>query len=99
MVTNLTSPPPEFAFQRSRSETDYAEFSWTTKEQGLILSGFSFGYVSTQILGGYLAQIYGGKWVVGFSNLGCGLVRDRIQFINKHSASKFSMNIVVGLIN
>ena len=38
------------------------------------MSGFSFGYVTTQILGGYLAQIYGGKWVVGLSNLGCGLV-------------------------
>ena len=85
MVTNLTRAPPKFAFQRSRSETDYAEFSWTTKEQGLILSGFSFGYVSTQILGGYLAQIYGGKWVVGFSNLGCGLVRYIQDSIHKKS--------------
>ena len=68
-------------FQRSRTETDYAEFSWTTKEQGLILSGFSFGYVTTQVLGGYLAQTYGGKWVVGLSNLGCGLVSVALPWI------------------
>lgn len=73
--------PSPMCFQRSRTETDYAEFSWTTKEQGLILSGFSFGYVTTQVLGGYLAQIYGGKWVVGLSNLGCGLVSVALPWI------------------
>ena len=55
-------------------ETDYAEFNWTIKEQGLVLSGFSLGYVMTQVLGGYLDAWYGGKWVLGFSALGSGLI-------------------------
>ena len=34
-----------------------------------MLSGFSYGYFATQVLGGLLAQKYGGKWVYVFS---CG---------------------------
>ena len=49
-------------FQRN-FEQDYGQFEWTVKEQGLVLSGFSMGYVLTQILGGYLDQWFGGKWV------------------------------------
>ena len=44
-------------------ESGYAEFDWSIKEQGLVLSGFSFGYFCTQILGSYLDARYGGKWV------------------------------------
>ena len=51
-----------FEFQRN-FEQDYAQFNWTVKEQGLVLSGFSVGYVLTQILGGYLDAWFGGKWV------------------------------------
>ena len=50
------------SFQRN-FEQDYGQFEWTVKEQGLVLSGFSMGYVLTQILGGYLDQWFGGKWV------------------------------------
>ena len=31
-----------------------------------ILGGFSYGYICTQLLGGILAERYGGKWVIGF---------------------------------
>ena len=55
-------------------ESGYAEFDWTIKEQGLVLSGFSLGYVMTMVLGSYLDARYGGKWVLGFSALGTGLI-------------------------
>ena len=41
------------------------EFYWSSVQQGYILGGFSYGYVCTQILGGILAERYGGKWVIG----------------------------------
>ncbi len=41
------------------------EFFWDSQLQGLILGGFSYGYVTTQILGGYLSENYGGKWIFG----------------------------------
>lgn len=38
------------------------------------MSGFSFGFFTTQLLGGVLAERYGAKWVVGFSVLIVGLL-------------------------
>ena len=55
-------------------EQDYGEFDWTVQEQGIVLSGFSVGYVLTQIPGGYLDAYLGGKWVLGLGALGSGLV-------------------------
>ncbi|RZF40673.1 hypothetical protein LSTR_LSTR012774 [Laodelphax striatellus] len=41
------------------------EFPWDREIQGLILSSFFYGYIATQILGGYLACHYGGKRLFG----------------------------------
>jgi len=36
-------------------------FNWDEQTQGLVLGGFFYGYTTTQILGGTLAQKVGGK--------------------------------------
>ncbi|XP_066582739.1 sialin [Prorops nasuta] len=41
------------------------EFNWDSKTQGLVLSSFFYGYLSTQLLGGWLAARIGGKRVFG----------------------------------
>ena len=46
-----------------------ADFGWNAEEQGRILSSFFVGYLLTQILGGWLAERFGGKVV-----LGCGVI-------------------------
>lgn len=48
----------------SQTSSD-GEFFWDAAQQGLVLSAFSYGYVATQIPGGFLAENYGGKWVFG----------------------------------
>ncbi|XP_021183240.1 putative inorganic phosphate cotransporter [Helicoverpa armigera] len=47
------------------AEKPYAIFDWDEKTQGLILSGFYYGYAATQVPGGYLAEKFGGKWTLG----------------------------------
>ncbi|KAK0182538.1 hypothetical protein PV327_000667 [Microctonus hyperodae] len=42
-----------------------AEFDWDTKLQGVVLSSFFYGYISTQLLGGWLSARIGGKRVFG----------------------------------
>lgn len=37
------------------------EFPWNRQTQGVILGSFFYGYILTQILGGWLACRYGGK--------------------------------------
>ena len=41
-------------------------FNWDMKTQGLILGAFFYGYTTTQILGGTLAQKIGGKVLMMF---------------------------------
>lgn len=50
------------------------EFDWDKKTSGMILSSFFYGYIGSQILGGYLASRYGGKRVVFVTILGSALL-------------------------
>ncbi|CAF1352641.1 unnamed protein product [Adineta ricciae] len=54
---NSTKPPPEY------------EFDWEPSKQGLILGAFFYGYITTQIIGGNLAEKFGAKWIFGGSIL------------------------------
>ena len=48
----------------SDGTTSYEQdFNWDTKEQGLVLSSFFYGYILTQFLGGYIASRIGGNLV------------------------------------
>ncbi|EYB80939.1 hypothetical protein Y032_0396g672 [Ancylostoma ceylanicum] len=40
------------------------EFEWSKALQGQILGAFFWGYILTQVLGGYLAAHFGGKLVI-----------------------------------
>ena len=42
-----------------------ADFSWSPEEQGRVLSSFFVGYLLTQVAGGWLAERFGGKIVLG----------------------------------
>ncbi len=41
-----------------------AEYGWDDRTQGFVLSSFFLGYLVTQILGGWLANRYGGKAIL-----------------------------------
>ena len=43
----------------------HGEFEWSKVLQGNILSAFYIGYIVTQIPGGWLANKFGGKHVMG----------------------------------
>ena len=45
------------------------QFEWSEFQIGIILSSFYFGYMFTLIVGGYLADKYGGKKVLGYGLL------------------------------
>ena len=49
------------------------QFSWSEAQVGIVFSSFYFGYMFTMILGGYLADKYGGKYVLGFGVLAWSL--------------------------
>lgn len=45
------------------------EFQWDQTTRGIVLSSFFYGYLATQVLGGWLADRYGGKVILGFGVL------------------------------
>ncbi|RZB41338.1 MFS 1 and/or Sugar tr domain containing protein [Asbolus verrucosus] len=45
--------------------TTKPEFDWDSKTQGLVLSSFFYGYITTQLFGGWLSARIGGKRVFG----------------------------------
>ncbi|EYB80952.1 hypothetical protein Y032_0396g676 [Ancylostoma ceylanicum] len=54
----------EFAVSDERSNKISGEFEWSKTVQGQILGAFFWGYLGSQILGGYLASRFGGKLIV-----------------------------------
>lgn len=44
-------------------------YNWDSETQGWILGSFFYGYILTQIPGGYLAGRFGPKWLLGFGIL------------------------------
>lgn len=38
-------------------------FTWNTKERGFALAAFFYGYFTTQFIGGYVSNRFGGKLV------------------------------------
>ncbi|KAG7308789.1 hypothetical protein JYU34_006023 [Plutella xylostella] len=45
------------------------EFNWSAEQQSIILGSFFYGYVLTQVPGGRIAEIFGGKLVYGIGVL------------------------------
>ena len=41
------------------------EFTWDARAQGSVMSAFFLGYVLLQVPAGWLADRWGGKWVLG----------------------------------
>ena len=42
-----------------------SDFDWDEKTNGVILGMFFYGYVLTQVPGGRMAELVGGKWLFG----------------------------------
>lgn len=68
------------------------EFNWDSTQQGLIFGAFFYGYVLTQIPGGWVAENYGGTRMYGL-----GVLCTAILTMLTPVAASFGANAVVAL--
>nr|XP_057914003.1 sialin [Doryrhamphus excisus] len=61
--------PPHISPSRPKRNHTASVYDWDTETQGWILGSFFYGYILTQIPGGYLAGRFGSKWLLGFGIL------------------------------
>ncbi|KAG8185457.1 hypothetical protein JTE90_022388 [Oedothorax gibbosus] len=45
------------------------DYLWSPSIQGVVLGAYFYGYVCTQVIGGRMSEVVGGKWVIGLSIL------------------------------
>lgn len=69
---NLTSLSQEDAKYQKEDENN--GFDWDEYTRGIVMSAFSYGYLTTQILGGRLTEYFGVKKVYGFSLFGTAVL-------------------------
>ncbi len=50
------------------------DFDWNSKERGVVLSAFFYGYITTQLMGGFMAPIVGAGRLYGLSSFFTGLL-------------------------
>lgn len=74
MVNSTVNPEPNVSdacplLSNHTSEAKEGPFLWDPTIQGQILASFFYGYIVTQIPGGFLAGKYGAKWPFGIGVL------------------------------
>jgi len=70
---------------------------WSDTSQGIVLSAFYWGYIVTQIPGGWLAVRYGGKLVFGWGLVWASLVTIIWPFTTDNFALTVFIRVVTGL--
>jgi len=74
------------------------EFEWSKELRGHVLSSFFYGYLFTQVLGGWLASQYGGKPVFGTGILITVIATVLVPVAARaHVALLIALRVIMGL--
>ncbi|XP_064638978.1 sialin-like [Lineus longissimus] len=90
---------PQNIQNQTNSTAKDGEFVWDAETQGIINGAFSYGYIVTQIPGGWLADKIGGKHVMGTGIFGMGILTILIPVAARLSLYAFiALRVVQGLV-
>lgn len=78
----------------SMTDENTGEFDWNSKQQGLVLSSFFYGYIMTQLPGGMLAKNFPAHHVFGFAIGICAL----LTLVTPVMAINLEMMIVIRVL-
>jgi len=89
-----TCPAPVIPANSTDDDNDNGDFKfdWDTDTQSMVLGCFFYGYVLTQMPGGTLAEIFGGKWIFGI-----GILMTSIFTVIMPWAAKTDLRLLVAV--
>nr|CAB3266122.1 sialin [Phallusia mammillata] len=90
-VVNHTAKDACPASSHHRNMTG-GEFNWDAHDKGLVLGAFFYGYITTQLPGGYLAGKFGGKWLFG-----CGVMCTAVLTLLTPIAARYSFHLLIAV--
>lgn len=74
-------------------------FDWDKKDQGLLLSSYFYGYIVPNLLGGSLAEIYGGRIVIFIAIFLSAFITALSPFAaNDNFVYMFIMRLILGIL-
>ncbi|XP_031574047.1 solute carrier family 17 member 9-like [Actinia tenebrosa] len=74
------------------------ELNWDKRESGLVLSSFFWGYLITQIPGGFLSDVYGAEKLVMWAIIGCSVTTMVIPIVTSSALSILSFASPLALV-
>lgn len=100
MLLSSTSCIPRAATNSNRISTftifflcfQDGEFIWSQNEQANILAAFFYGYFITQIPGGRIAELFGGKWLFGI-----GILVPSVLTLLTPAAARLGYGVLIAL--
>ena len=98
MVKNNVSDTSANNSQTEVPQTCPTKFQWSPFLQGQVLASFSYGYVTTQIIGGRLAEKYGIRKVYGGSLFMTGVITFLLPMAaNHHVYALMALRVLQGI--
>lgn len=100
-TSNGDCPHPDDLVSNNKTLQRVEEFNWSADQQSQVLAVFYYGYVISQLPGGYIAQRFGSKLIVGWILLSSSILCSASPFLARYDvraliAGRFFMGLFQG---
>lgn len=97
IIIAMTKSVGQNATMVGNSSDDH--FNWSKKEEGLLLSAYFYGYIFPNLLGGFLAERFGGRIVIFIGLFTSALITGLSPFAaNDNFMFMFASRLVLGVM-
>lgn len=99
IIAMTKSVSPNVTMMGNSSDVVDDHFNWSKKEEGLLLSAYFYGYIFPNLLGGFLAERFGGRIVIFIGLFSSALITGLSPFAaNDNFMFMFASRLILGVM-